>query len=649
MKNPGAGSLDNPFSVRRWEFETDHVVWVPAKAKKVLGQSPCHIQGVRGSGKTALLRLSDYYTRKSSRMHVFNPSNTVDRCLGVYVNFLDEFTEYFDLYDQSEYYYNYTILYCYAKVFDLLDDANRDGVLTIKLATETEIVKKITLRFDIKPSKYETIDSFVSLASFLRRHCRKLRDAALSGSSETPEIILMISGIEFADWVCSKLRETDVLTSDGANYFIKISVDDAHLASPDSQKRINNILYRSQAPIFWNIAYVEGQFDPFAIDNRMKYVTAHDREFVDLNYRDEPREFSFICEKIFEIRVTKELASVATEQPSDGPVDLKSYIGRLSFEEMFERMLAKSKKRSVLDSLNEYKEAIAGAMDRPNKVKSYQAFLASCIFPSISELRNFLDQRTSEQIDNYFRQKGAAALAVGARRLELSVPYEGFNTLMYLADGCLRDFLSLCSELFELDQERPPAKRAFFHGDHLPTELQTRAFTSYAKKYSAGLHDPRQPYSRELSKLIRGLGHLTYLLQTEDYRIASLLPDRGIFRIDFEPSQRSLFLEEDRAYERLVREILKEAVYTGAARIEDGSIGISTTIDLRLAGVLSPELQLAPRKPFRISSISYLQLRDLISPQSGMEAEDWSYRVYNQLSENIPSEIAHETLNPRML
>lgn len=623
-------SDQNPFVVRRWEFESDHVVWVPGTAARILGQNPCHIQGVRGSGKTALLRLADYYTRRSSNMRILNSTDSINRCLGVYINFIDEFTEHFEDETQSQRYYNYTILYCLGKALDLIDDASRDGILTFDRSAEAETVNRIVKRFEIKADRFEFIRSFTSLASFLRRHCRLLRTMALLGEDPVGSNYNDIDGFEFMDELCSQLRQRSMLSSQSGHHFIKICIDDAHLAGKITQSRLNNILYRSQAPIFWNIAFVEGQFDPFDVDNRMELITSHDRALVDLNYREMNSEFEEICSRVFQIRAEKFLSATPERSASAGGSELRKYIGRTRFDSVFERFFSRSKKEQIAEQVNSFQLPLKVRLGE--KAKLYQAFLASCIFKSTEEFELFLSNKKDAQIDNYFRQKISAALVVGARRLDLSVPYEGINALLYFSDGCLRDFLLFCAELFELDQEREARSRVFFKGELISTEMQTTAFRRCAEGFSSGLHDPRQPFARQMPKLVEGLGRLMYLLQSEDYRTAALLPDRGLFRIDFEADQAQLFSDLDPEAALLIRKVLNQAVYAGALRLEEGNLDKSSTVVVRIAGILIPSLMVAPRKPLREVPISWMSIQQLLALPSSNETYTWAEHVFNQVN-----------------
>lgn len=623
-------SDQNPFVVRRWEFENDHVVWVPGTAARILGQNPCHIQGVRGSGKTALLRLADYYTRRSSNMRILNSNDAINRCLGVYINFIDEFTEHFENETQPQRYYNYTILYCLGKTLDLIDDAARDGILTFERSSEVEIVSRLVKRFEIKADRFEFVKSFTSLASFLRRHCRQLRTMALLGEYPAGYDQNDIDGFEFMDELCSQLRQRCILSSPSGHHFIKICIDDAHLAGKATQSRLNNILYRSQAPIFWNIAFVEGQFDPFDVDNRMELITSHDRALVDLNYREMNSEFEEICSRVFQIRAEKYLSATPNQKGAAGGSELRKYIGRTRFDSVFDRFFARTRKEQIVEQVKIFQLSLTARLGE--NAKLYQAFLASCIFKSVEEFEIFLGRKKDSQIDNYFRQKISAALVVGARRLDLSVPYEGINALLYFSDGCLRDFLLFCAELFELDQERNSRTKVFFSAELISTEMQSTAFRRCAEGFSNGLHDPRQPYARQMPKLIEGLGRLMYLLQSEDYRSAALLPDRGLFRVDFETEQARLFSDLDPESALLIRKVLKQAVYAGALRLEEGNLDKGSTVVVRIAGILIPSLMVAPRKPLREVTISWISIQQLLALPSSNETHAWAEHIFNQIN-----------------
>lgn len=607
----------DPFAINRWEFETEHTVWVPTFAKDALGQFPCHIQGVRGSGKTALLRIADYYTRRSRRMKIANPSSVTPFCLGVYVNFLDEFTSFINTEEDSDLYYDYTYIYCLAKVFELIDDASRDGLLHYNANTERAISRNLSDEFGIL-DREQSAETFTACASYLRRYCRLLRENAISSTTPATGTSRRISGYALFNSTCRLLTQNEVLHHAGNDYFIKICVDDAHLLEPAAQRKLNAILARSQFPIFWNIAFVEGQFDPYDVDNKAKYVTAHDRRVIDLNYRDNYSVFQEVCENIFELRVSTMGEDVIKPKLGDK-------IRRTTIPILFEAMLSRSNKYSVSETIRPFFDRLRQVLKNDDRTLSYKAFVCANLFNSLDEFDHFLAARSEREVDNYLRQKQTAALVVGAKVMKLPVFYCGLNAMFYLADGCLRDFLALCSALVK--RQNSKSVGSFWSKDMLDLDLQTGAFFDYASAFAGGLHNPRQPYARQLSGMVQGLGHLTYLLQTDDLRQAFLLPDRGVFRVEFDPGQKS-FLDEDITLKAQTRALIREGVYTGSLRLEGEKSIQSPYVDIRLSGLLAPVFQTAPRRPYRRVTITYLDLSALCNSLSIEDSKKTAELIY---------------------
>lgn len=178
----------NPFAAHRWETEHVHLIWVPPTIARVAAQKPCLISGLRGTGKTVLLNCIDLLAPQKKNYRFLNPEALPSKCIGVYINIVSEFTDFFRFLDsvdlgqdravvshgggasmQGLAFQTYVILNSLARTFEVVDQCRRSEILKYSADSEVEFVRRANLVGQFTAKNRKTASSLLEFASELKK------------------------------------------------------------------------------------------------------------------------------------------------------------------------------------------------------------------------------------------------------------------------------------------------------------------------------------------------------------------------------------------------------------------------------------------------------------------------------------------------
>ncbi|MCF4128474.1 ORC-CDC6 family AAA ATPase [Methylobacterium sp. SyP6R] len=664
----------NPFTAHRWETEISHRIWIPPEISKVASPKACLISGLRGTGKTALLNCLDPLASINHNHWFLNPDDRPENCLGVYINIIAEFTEFLplqldgiyseqklllssDISIHSQWFKSYLIFTCLIKVLNSIDECRIAGILQYNAYDENGFVSGFL--FLLRQHFSQEVDltsakTILECGSILSKICMSMR---INSIRLRPERILRL--LEYVDPVkfyrdfCQMISDSAILRGTGISKHIKISLDDVHRFGKNEQGLLNSIIEINTSPITWNLSYVTGGYDPSLSPDSSSPLTHHDVELVDLSYRDNPRNFWRLCQKIYDIRTY----SRDTDDHEPHRSNYAKLLGNLNISMLFSDLVDNTSSNAFRERLLKNVEYVAqkladkssglrGARWNTHKINKmnylYHTYIFNILFAEDKgRFEQFLAIRNPAGVDNYFRQKNIAALVCAANELSRQTPYAGKNALILLADGCIRDFLRILSVLYDsVAEDYRDRKRSlipFFNledGRHIPIDKQTKCFREASRTYLEQVDNATDRIGRTLARIVNGVAELNRMLQSKDKFRALSQPERGAIRLDF---SEYMLLDEENTI-TLIRKALARGQNTGSIRVIEGefrshgNISETNEVTFRLHRLIAPIYNFSSRGPQRSVQVP---LSDFIilTESVQFDSRHWAEKILKILEE----------------
>lgn len=616
---------ENPFLPTRWEHHGSNLplIWFSETAKKITGDKPTYIAGTRGSGKTTLLKSICWEDL------VNNPSLQAQRTLtdldyiGIYVKFPEHISTSIGTQDWSEIFPNiseseaeansfFSLVVeciCIDKALSAVSELRQSKKLHVSAEDEVEFCHTICEEYpnleqfsDLRPA------SFDQLARLMRNLVRRMNEASRRGTiSRLAAHLPSREPLELLRDVTSFLNRRCELIGKNKRFkpAFKFCLDDSEVLNSQQRMTINSMVRNSRHPITWVICSVGdavASVDTYLDNQKMAEA---DRRILLLNDRD-PKEFASLCEVVANMRLLMAkypAASAFSKLQSDNfkELSLKNKFGETLVNEMIHGIVTRSvkKEKHILIKGAKLLESKMNTYSKPKKgsktkalpyAQTYLLMLwqgreeSFAIELDESQLEGIEEKANKLKIPSFnawLRRKYVAALLNIADMLDTkNIGYTGFDALISMSDGSIRDFLEIMAEVFKehANDLRKSNKsitteeiisRFQKSNQKLSPSVQSAAFQSASKSFLDGAGLVTTSEAGAMVNLINFLGSYTSYLQSNSKTTSSIrFCERGIFTINI-GRRMDLFSSAEQLEELL--ELLWQAELSGYIRRIDVS------------------------------------------------------------------------------
>lgn len=672
-------SVLNPFEGQRFEQEARHLIWVSPKIDAFSMRKPIYLPGVRGSGKTSLLKSIDWRERFSNKTLQGQDSRLPANVMGIYVNIPLFVTEPLDKLNWADVfpnapdavisYYQYFSLILETAVLEQLCLATQEfrlaKRLTYSVDDEMQCVEEIFAKFEVlKLYLKRPLDGagLPDLADCFRRLQRRLlvsatrgvaRQAILHFETELAGDLLYQIGDIFGKSVLHS-----IVTGIDSEFQIKICLDDGEFLSPQQQVFVNTLVRSVRAPFSWAVAFAEGGFDTVSVLNPAISATHHDRVIHPLKDPDrntERKNFETMCMRISALRVYYAVErrfpdpSFFSNSMAEEYFDFIKFLGEENVNTLIMKSIrgSRSPRAEVLRKrAEELRETKAFANDYPEDPEAsggilpyYEAYILSRLYPTAT-IVDLVDGGKIPSIHSYLRRKQVGAFYCLAAEHRFQGFYvAGAMVVQSLADSAIRDFLEIMSALFDEHQRKGRHQGAAkIRRRQSPLRLadQHSALARASEACLAGTEVKARTNGPEVRQLIDCLGRLVHLLQTKNVFDALRHAERGIFEVRFRGSSRP-GSEEERLNRRLAK-VIAMAIEMGALRAIGDDTGLRNIersdkgiVTFRLHRRLSVHFRFSYRGPYGVVKLDSCDFHEIFRQPELLEPTTWAIMIYDRL------------------
>lgn len=583
----------NPFMYGRLEHEHGTLLYMPDDICDWVSRKPQLFEGVRGSGKSAILRsltwevawgVSDIRIKttesKKVKEVIDNPSHigvlwrveTMDLkawndwkniygcdqaqlCLGTYVDFY-----YLDLFLKA--------LCEIQKLTDgLLSDSNAEKFLVQDLLQKCFIPKfcprlaEPSFRF-LRSAVAET-HSGIRWLMFRGEPGYKILETY---STTGPGEVIQAFGEAFvkhypdlSDWTLMPL------------------MDDCNQLKVWQVVVINTAVARASKPIAYKLTSLKGLYPSRETLSSVRTIVEHDIETIHVpSISPKDKAFQKLAEGICRAKIEQEYdASIAKR------FDLKRILGSFDIQALLEDKLKASEQEQAYDLL-------AKTRDRSKGQRRISITDAWLLQKEVRKLvpKEYIDPHVAKLFERriaskYFKKwKYAAAIAM-CKELGLDFPYSGWKVVLHLSSGSIRELIRIMSMIWKVARLEIDN---FLEQSPIKVNIQTRAIKMSAEEMYQGIAKKQFFHHTTLRDICDRLGELFSKCQSFPYVLTA--PETAAVR--FKRSELPNESSND------ILEVIHIAMLAGVMLKEDKN----DTLSLALHTVLSPKYKICHRSPF---------------------------------------------------
>ena len=595
----------NPFIYGRIENERNSTLYLTPSILGYLNRLPILFTGIRGSGKTSILKLLSWEVAwKVSERQIFGNKKDIQEMfgnpkhIGVKIRFEDMDIGYWETWKNvcgedcaQKYFGTYVemlLLDCFLNAIQKIRQVSKKYFLDVK--AEESFVKEMinvcipsdNFHKSLYIYSFETLRSIISnMHKDLRQLVyKKFKEESISKSFPivSPGEIIQSFGKSFienyrslSDWILMPL------------------LDDCHVLTEWQTKVINSSIVKSQTPIAYKLTSVRHLYKTkLNINNRM--LSEHDLKIIDLSYsgpRD--KEYKFLVKGVCQSRISQFHGKKYSFQ-----FDVEKFLGKFDIEKLLEIKFENSENKNALELLKKAR-LIAKQKQKPISITS--TWLSEKKIRHFIEIENeetFIQKRMIRRIESSYKIKFRyVAAAAICKEFHFDFPYSGWGVLLNLSNESIREFLRMMYEIWEkaaLDidkfvKQKPLQSRIQVQGIKKASELSFNSIDS-------------KTLNREVSlpKIFERLGNLFSQFQSYPHII-----------VNSESASIKFKLTEN---DTDIMDIIKESVMSGFMLIDDKEE--DDKIPIGLHPILAPKFGIVFRKPFYYSEyISTPQIRKL--------------------------------------
>lgn len=441
-------------------------------------------------------------------------------------------------------------------------------------------------------------------------------------------------------------------------FHFKVCFDEAETLSTRQQIYLNTILRSSEAPLFWVIATVDRGFETTETLHKGQSITSTDRRVVYLDGPEADEAFRGFAQRIVSLRIKNALGCFKAKDRTefdDVEVDFRRLLDSFSVNVAIGRLIG-SRKSKFSERLKswaaEFDEQVHGEVrqgKRDSRASYYQAFLLKKLFPQrkMSELLPNNSAELSNRLASLRGKQFAALLCIVKEGHFQNVPYFGAECLLNLADGNVRELLEIVASLFEAAVvEYGDEAVAIFAGLNRTGRIawsdQRKAFERASRSKLSGIANRHAEIGGSVTRVVYGLGHLTYLLQTDIQGLRALKSsaEKGVFEIDLdeitlprlksEMTRESVIQRTKEVLDRCIEDSLLKEVTQGARRVPSAETG-RDQYQLRLHQRFAPYFKTSIRGAYVSQKLPANLIASLCIDSFGSDTEQWAQRAFEML------------------
>ncbi len=465
--------LKNPFEGRRWEQDTENIIYLPKIFAELEKRQDLYVIGSRGTGKTTFLKALNWETRVKNRSihkQIENGDLFKDKYIGIYINAMSFGDSIFERSDTEDYslilvyslwaelnilyrlieaikglyeedYIDFTIkdeqLQC-NKIYDYL--SNRLGSTVLKNRKNTEIDYDITL---LEQVIYELRGKVIDE----REELKSKFDSYSFGNLIEETLPKLLS-------LCDKENEIKWCT--------KICFD-AIESAPNFHKIVNTFVARKLSERVW---FIISGLTHRLIDMNQTYIPNHnltndDKAHIDLDTTfflsaaARKNEFKSLAEGICNLRL----------RPSDNTIDdqkfyLTAHLGKWTMNQILDVYLNSKKNISVSKDFKNFMDLVEENNKTDKYLTTFPPYIETYYYDILEQNKKWGGRLQKSRQKNRGAGKKYVVIMLALLRnykLTSSTPYAGERQLMYLCNST-REFLQLMAALFDIRMKQQPFK-----------------------------------------------------------------------------------------------------------------------------------------------------------------------------------------------
>jgi hypothetical protein len=676
----------NPFRPTRWEHHSDGLplIWFPSTGELLAGDKSAFVYGSRGSGKTSLLRSICWEDLVRNPSLMLQRTLADSRHIGIYIRLPDHvaaslgFLHWDDLFPGSqqpewEFFRFFSLaieLICIEKALTAAHELRLSGHLQLEASQELRLVSETLEEFPHLPSfGDQPPNTFSSLSRLCRTIVRRMNEA--SGRGTLGQIVDLLPAREPYDLLnfcigrlsgIARLKSSD----GGISPAFKFCLDDCEVLNVLQRNSINTLVRKSRFPVSWVVCSVGEVVDTGDTFLPQQPLTDADRRVISLNDRARP-DFAELCQAVASLRTYFSISELSRPRATSETIrDFFSLQDRLGYQDVNDTFaiivgrstspLAKGLRRaavSLRDRLWKVDRRFRTKYPaRSQKFPYYEAYVLrhwtgredqfmSHENDDVEHMLALADRLRQPNIQAWMRRKMVGALLhfvsrLGTRRL----PLAGWNIVVTLADGSIRDFLEIMAEIYDKydvgktsDEEQLAVHERFaLSRTKIAASSQNAGIHAASESFFNGISAQTDANPEAIERLIEALGRFTSVLQTNaDDPTTLATTERGVFVI--EPIQGQLIQDStsiNNTYATLLRAELAGYLRTHLVRRRTGEPIVGTSPPNKRAGVgyrlhrrFAPYFRYSYRGAYEPVRLDIEHLAPLCHLENAQSVEQW--------------------------
>nr|WP_319390985.1 hypothetical protein [uncultured Cohaesibacter sp.] len=669
-------TLANPFGPNRIEYENKPVLWFSKKSSSISREPiSVYVAGTRGSGKTSILRsMSTFHILEDP--YLSKQVGTLD-WYGVFFQLNETFSPLIDnaalsliaeplRFDPEALrhrkfliFSNYLELKIVERLMETMSMLRGEGHLLFSASNERTVALRIhdeVLHF-LPSTKDNTFYGFENLRRQVSIYLdRCINSYFYAGSNSDEKFFATDPGsiiTKIVDLV-SPMVEGPAFSKDAQVRF-KILIDDCEALTPEQQMFLNSIVRKTRGKVRWVLAYIGGLYDTSRTVIPGQSLSEADRLVENLDAASDA-DFSKLCQNVASLRlfhfIPEELRDTFDRDDPLQTFSLRNRLGNYSVNEIIERVIEtgySEGRNQLIDAAEEAREFFSVKVDRKfqeqlpkfQKARPYTEGLALRLLAEEDRKRISSGGEVRALIQTIRRKQGWAFLEA-CRILRLhDYPYVGFNIIIQLSDSCIRDFLDIMREIFDLTAPKSMDKTRWVEfinlNSEFPMELQRKAVNLASEKKLIGLKTLSAPHEEKSLRLVNSLGQLTTKLQMAPSQSNKFKTfERGLYRVDLKElrsmaSNMGLMSSDiDDMLKRSEKDgFIREATENGRL-VDNPNIPEASEVIIRLHRRFAPNYRFSYRGPYEVSTLPSWLLIKLLFDRAFIE-HDWVDSVMKSL------------------
>jgi len=338
----------NPFLPTRFEYDTSPLLWKSPHALELEKPNSYFIKGIRGSGKTSILKAINWRERLDNKV-LAEQIELKSKCIAVYFRLPDHMSQAIAAINWEivtpdaplkhlmaySFFSHFIEAISLEATLEAIVEMRSRGVLDYQISDEVAVTTRVLTKFPKLAAFINSSKSYVFADlqfAFDRMH-HEMNRAATRGT--VAAMIDRLPSSEPGELVKFTIGQIMSLIAKDDDVHVKICIDDCETLKEQQQTFLNSLVRTSKAPVFWVVSFVASNYETSnTVINNQKLSDA-DRKVIDLeNVTDS--EFRKLCEAVSSLRffyeARKRGSSVFEGSKPDDLVKLMPVLGNYEVE-----------------------------------------------------------------------------------------------------------------------------------------------------------------------------------------------------------------------------------------------------------------------------------------------------------------------------